>query len=45
MVGDTVYDMCMARLARVAGIAVTWGYHEISQLQAESPAAIIGSFE
>jgi phosphoglycolate phosphatase len=45
MVGDTVYDMGMARRARVAGIAVTWGYHEISQLQAESPAAIIGSFE
>lgn len=45
MVGDTVYDMGMARRARVAGIAVTWGYHEVSLLQTERPAAIIESFE
>ena len=45
MVGDTVFDMGMARRARVAGIAVTWGYHELTQLQTERPAAVIESFE
>ena len=45
MVGDTVFDMGMARRARVAGIAVTWGYHELGQLQHERPAAVIERFE
>ena len=45
MVGDTVFDMGMARRARVAGIAVTWGYHELALLNTERPAAVIGSFE
>lgn len=44
MVGDTVFDMGMARRARVAGIAVTWGYHELALLETERPAAVIGSF-
>lgn len=45
MVGDTVFDMGMARRARVAGIAVTWGYHELTLLETERPAAVIGSFD
>jgi len=45
MVGDTVFDLGMARRARVAGIAVTWGYHELAQLQTERPAAVIERFE
>lgn len=45
MVGDTVFDMGMARRARVAGIAVTWGYHAIAQLETERPATVIDSFE
>lgn len=45
MVGDTVFDMGMARRARVAGIAVTWGYHEPALLETEGPAAIIERFE
>lgn len=44
MVGDTVFDLEMARRARVAGIAVTWGYHELDVLQAERPAAVIARF-
>lgn len=44
MVGDTVFDLGMARRARVAGIGVTWGYHEISLLQTEGPAAVIDRF-
>jgi phosphoglycolate phosphatase len=45
MVGDTVFDMGMARRARVAGIAVTWGYHDLALLETERPAAVIGRFE
>ena len=45
MVGDTVFDMGMARRARVAGIAVTWGYHDIALLETERPAAVIDRFE
>lgn len=45
MVGDTVFDMGMARRARVAGIAVTWGYHGLAQLETERPAAVIDRFE
>ncbi len=45
MVGDTVFDMGMARRARVAGIAVTWGYHELALLETERPAAVVGRFD
>ena len=45
MVGDTVFDMGMARRARVPGIAVTWGYHDLALLETERPAAVIGRFE
>ena len=45
MVGDTVFDMGMARRARVSGIAVTWGYHDLALLETERPAAVIGRFE
>jgi phosphoglycolate phosphatase len=45
MVGATVFDMGMARRARVAGIAVTWGYHDLALLETERPAAVIGRFE
>jgi len=32
MVGDTSYDMEMARAAGIAGIGVTWGYHRAGAL-------------
>ncbi len=32
MIGDTRYDMDMAKAAGVAGIGVTWGYHDRSAL-------------
>jgi phosphoglycolate phosphatase len=35
MVGDTTYDMDMARAAGVASIGVTWGYHDPSDLRAD----------
>ena len=35
MVGDTSYDMDMARAAGVATIGVNWGYHDPAQLGAD----------
>lgn len=32
MIGDTVFDMEMARAAGVRGIGVAWGYHEPAEL-------------
>jgi phosphoglycolate phosphatase len=40
MIGDTVFDMQMARNARVAPLAVGWGYHAAEALAAESPVGI-----
>ncbi len=42
MVGDTSYDMDMARAAGMAGIGVKWGYHTASQLAAAN--ILIDSF-
>jgi phosphoglycolate phosphatase len=32
MIGDTSYDMAMAKAAGVAGVGVAWGYHEAEEL-------------
>jgi phosphoglycolate phosphatase len=32
MIGDTSFDMAMARAAGVRGIGVAWGYHEPAEL-------------
>ncbi|MFD1341050.1 HAD-IA family hydrolase [Litorisediminicola beolgyonensis] len=34
MVGDTEFDMEMARAARIAGVGVSWGYHGRDRLSA-----------
>ncbi len=34
MIGDTSYDMDMARAAGIASIGVSWGYHPVAQLRA-----------
>lgn len=36
MVGDTTFDMDMARAAGVKTIGVSWGYHPVSDLQADT---------
>jgi phosphoglycolate phosphatase len=41
MVGDTVFDLEMARSAGLASIAVTWGAHDASQLEQGRPQACI----
>ncbi len=47
MIGDTSYDMAMAKAAGVTAIGVAWGYHEAKELEAagadyiaETPADI-----
>ena len=42
MIGDTSFDMEMANAARVAGIGVSWGYHERTALGLA--AIVIDSF-
>lgn len=32
MIGDTSYDMAMARAAGATAIGVTWGYHRAQEL-------------
>jgi phosphoglycolate phosphatase len=33
MIGDTTFDMEMARAADVRGVAVSWGYHRPDRLR------------
>jgi phosphoglycolate phosphatase len=44
MVGDTSYDMMMARNAGVLALAVTWGYHEKPELEASGAHAAVEEF-
>ncbi|MFN3743351.1 MAG: HAD-IA family hydrolase [Hyphomicrobiaceae bacterium] len=41
MVGDTTYDMEMARNAGVGAIGVGWGYHEAARLERAGAHAIV----
>lgn len=45
MVGDTGFDMAMARSAGVHAIGVTWGYHDHSQLVSEGAERIVDTFD
>jgi phosphoglycolate phosphatase len=40
MIGDTVFDLQMAKAAGMPALAVTWGYHRADRLRAERPAAM-----
>ncbi len=40
MIGDTSFDMAMARAARVRAIGVAWGYHAIDELRASGAASV-----
>ena len=44
MVGDTVYDLEMARNARVDGLGVSYGVHERNRLLELEPRAVLDSF-
>jgi phosphoglycolate phosphatase len=45
MVGDTSYDMLMARSAGVHAIGVSWGYHPAEELRAAGAHSVIASFD
>lgn len=44
MIGDTTFDVEMARSAGVAPIGVAWGYHDVEGLRAAGAAAIAASY-
>lgn len=43
MIGDTAFDMAMARNAGVRAIGVDWGYHERAELIAAGAHAVAGT--
>jgi phosphoglycolate phosphatase len=45
MVGDTSYDMQMARSAGVRAIGVGWGYHDVVALELAGAEVIVERFE
>lgn len=45
MVGDTSYDMAMARAANCHAIGVSWGYHPVQELHAAGAHAVIEAFQ
>jgi len=45
MVGDTTYDIAMARAAGASSIGVAWGYHSVSELEEAGADVIIERFE
>lgn len=45
VVGDTTFDIQMARNAGVAGIGVGWGYHPAESLRRAGAAAVIDRFD
>lgn len=44
MVGDTIFDIEMARAAGVTAIGVSWGYHPVADLRAAGAHAIVERF-
>jgi phosphoglycolate phosphatase len=40
VIGDTIYDMGMARAAGAIGIGAGWGYHEAAELRAGGAVAV-----
>lgn len=44
MVGDTTFDMTMARNARARAIGVAWGYHAPERLAAAGAERVLASF-
>jgi len=45
MIGDTTFDIEMAKNAEVAGIGVAWGYHPVDQLKLAGAHAIIATYD
>ena len=45
MIGDTVFDIEMARNAQVRSIGVSWGYHDPAELLASGASGVIDEFD
>lgn len=45
MVGDTAFDMAMARAAGARALGVSWGYHPADELIAAGAEAVIHAFD
>ena len=45
MIGDTTYDISMARAAGVMAIGVSWGYHPVAELKSAGAHLIVDRFE
>ncbi len=45
VVGDTRFDMDMARAAGASPVGVSWGYHPVDALRESGAAAILGHFD
>ena len=41
VIGDTTYDIQMARNARVASVGVSWGYHAVAELEGAGADRIV----
>jgi phosphoglycolate phosphatase len=42
MIGDTSFDMAMAKAAGVTAVGVTWGYHDADELRAAGADHVVG---
>ncbi|AXK79611.1 HAD family hydrolase [Pseudolabrys taiwanensis] len=45
MIGDTAFDMAMARAAGATAVGVSWGYHPIADLYAAGAGQVIDTFD
>lgn len=45
MIGDTSFDMAMARAAGVRAIGVSWGYHPVADLREAGAETIVDTFD
>jgi len=45
MIGDSTYDMQMARAAGLFAVGVAWGYHDADALRAAGAETILETFE
>ncbi|MBF0306394.1 MAG: HAD-IA family hydrolase [Alphaproteobacteria bacterium] len=44
MIGDTTFDILMARAANTGAVAVGWGYHPVGELRAAGAHAVVGDY-
>jgi phosphoglycolate phosphatase len=44
MIGDSTFDMLMARAAGVRPVGVSWGYHPVAALTEAGAESVVGSY-